>query len=243
MWTLVNKNPMNTIVIRCYKYHKPYSEIGVMFTNWANELGHHLVVFTGNITGKAPKHLMVKPRVSSDVPLNQSNDTTDGLVEISWDDKKVEKNSGFHGTFMDISGEDHWKIIGRSWERQEENLGKIQWDFVRIFRWIHLGTLWWTFTKSNGKSPFLMGKSTISMAIFNCYVSSPEGKWKLNSLTWNKAMLGMNPLTNHDYSEGEQWGRDQIYPDYIMDIFVEYSEDWMGWCDEYWWTIRLLIGK
>ena len=26
-----------------------------------------------------------------------------------------------------------------------------------------------------GKSPFLMGKSTISMAIFNCYVSSPEG--------------------------------------------------------------------
>ena len=26
-----------------------------------------------------------------------------------------------------------------------------------------------------GKSLFLMGKSTISMAIFNCYVSSPEG--------------------------------------------------------------------
>ena len=30
-------------------------------------------------------------------------------------------------------------------------------------------------TFCNGKSPFLMGKSTISMAIFNCYVSSPEG--------------------------------------------------------------------
>ena len=30
-------------------------------------------------------------------------------------------------------------------------------------------------TNSNGKSPFLMGKSTISMAICNCYVSSPEG--------------------------------------------------------------------
>ena len=27
-----------------------------------------------------------------------------------------------------------------------------------------------------GKSPFFMGKSTISMAIFHCYVSSPEGK-------------------------------------------------------------------
>ena len=26
-----------------------------------------------------------------------------------------------------------------------------------------------------GKSQFFMGKSTISMAIFNCYVSSPEG--------------------------------------------------------------------
>ena len=30
-------------------------------------------------------------------------------------------------------------------------------------------------TKSYGKSPFLMGKSTISMAIFNCYVKLPEG--------------------------------------------------------------------
>ena len=30
-------------------------------------------------------------------------------------------------------------------------------------------------TFCHGKSPFLMGKSTISMAIFNCYVSSPEG--------------------------------------------------------------------
>ena len=30
-------------------------------------------------------------------------------------------------------------------------------------------------TKSYGKSPFLIGKSAISMAIFNCYVSSPEG--------------------------------------------------------------------
>ena len=30
-------------------------------------------------------------------------------------------------------------------------------------------------TFCNGKSPFFMGKSTISMAMFNCYVSSPEG--------------------------------------------------------------------
>ena len=32
-------------------------------------------------------------------------------------------------------------------------------------------TLWSTFTYSYGKSPFLMGKSTISMVIFNSYVS------------------------------------------------------------------------
>ena len=30
-------------------------------------------------------------------------------------------------------------------------------------------------TVCHGKSPFLMGKSTISMAIFHCYVSLPEG--------------------------------------------------------------------
>ena len=30
-------------------------------------------------------------------------------------------------------------------------------------------------TCCNGTSPFFMGKSTLSMAIFNCYVSSPEG--------------------------------------------------------------------
>ena len=30
-------------------------------------------------------------------------------------------------------------------------------------------------TFCHAKSPFLMGKSTISMAIFHCYVSSPEG--------------------------------------------------------------------
>ena len=30
-------------------------------------------------------------------------------------------------------------------------------------------------TKNYGKSPFLMGKLTISMAIFNTYVKLPEG--------------------------------------------------------------------
>ena len=35
-------------------------------------------------------------------------------------------------------------------------------------------TLWWTY-KTLWKITILMGKSTISMAVFNCYVSSPEG--------------------------------------------------------------------
>jgi hypothetical protein len=32
---------------------------------------------------------------------------------------------------------------------------------------------------NHGKSPFLLGKSTISMAIFNSYVKLPEGSSKL----------------------------------------------------------------
>ena len=34
-------------------------------------------------------------------------------------------------------------------------------------------------------------------------------------------LLGMIPLINHDSSEGEQWGRDEIYPDiYIIYIYI-----------------------
>ena len=35
--------------------------------------------------------------------------------------------------------------------------------------------------KNYGKSQFLMGKSTILMAIFNSYVSLPEGTWWINN--------------------------------------------------------------
>jgi len=34
--------------------------------------------------------------------------------------------------------------------------------------------------KNYGKSQFLMGKLTISMAIFNSYVKLPEGKWMVH---------------------------------------------------------------
>ena len=39
-------------------------------------------------------------------------------------------------------------------------------------------------TKTDGKSPFLMGKSTISMAIFNSYVKLPEGKIHGGLVCW-----------------------------------------------------------
>jgi len=40
-------------------------------------------------------------------------------------------------------------------------------------------------TKNYGKSPFLMGKSTISMVIINSYVKLPEGsgyEWNIHGL-------------------------------------------------------------
>ena len=46
-------------------------------------------------------------------------------------------------------------------------------------------------TFCHGKSPSFMGKSTISMAIFNCYVSSPEGNaWDHNRSATRYAYLG-----------------------------------------------------
>ena len=49
--------------------------------------------------------------------------------------------------------------------------------------------------KNYGKSQFLMGKSTILMAIFNSYVSLPEGTWWINNPSqpwfWTKYQLGL----------------------------------------------------
>ena len=44
-------------------------------------------------------------------------------------------------------------------------------------------TLWWTNIAMERSTMLLMGKSTISMAIFHCYVSSPEGTAR-NSMTF-----------------------------------------------------------
>ena len=46
-------------------------------------------------------------------------------------------------------------------------------------------------TKNYGESPFFMGKLTISMAIFNSYVSLPEGNWGFMNI-WDYWLLVLN---------------------------------------------------
>jgi hypothetical protein len=47
-----------------------------------------------------------------------------------------------------------------------------------------------------GKSPFLMGKSTISMAIFNSYVKLPEGTLYecVCRKTWKKSRINFTKV-------------------------------------------------
>ena len=47
-------------------------------------------------------------------------------------------------------------------------------------------------TKNHGKSPFLMGQLTISMAIFNSYVSLPAGK---SNWDHSPQFMGLNMFT------------------------------------------------
>ena len=57
-------------------------------------------------------------------------------------------------------------------------------------------------------------------AIKSSWLSSLSYIWVNYNIsqTWIKAHLGMIPLTNHDSSEGEQWGRYNL-PRYIICIF------------------------
>ena len=67
-----------------------------------------------------------------------------------------------------------WEAAGRESPGVTKWLGRTDWGYMENWGmgiWLPSGEL----TFCHGKSPFLMGKSTISMAIFNGYVSSPEG--------------------------------------------------------------------
>ena len=60
-------------------------------------------------------------------------------------------------------------ISSKIWRRSVQAF--TDWNFKHLWS---LNTLWWTNIAMENHRLF-MGKSTISMAIFNCYVSSPEG--------------------------------------------------------------------
>ena len=65
----------------------------------------------------------------------------------------------------------------REWHTKKCQSSKARLDFV------------YPLVISNGKSPFLMGKSTISMAIFNSYVSLPEGKSNREKMVVSKRVF------------------------------------------------------
>ena len=53
----------------------------------------------------------------------------------------------------------------------------------------------------------LMGKSTISMAIFRCYVSSPEGIWFQDILKLDDCKFPYISITGETTkASGEAWG-------------------------------------
>ena len=61
-------------------------------------------------------------------------------------------------------------------------------------------------TNNYGKSPFLMGKSTISMAIFNSYVKLPEGIcWLCPWTTAALSRLTNQPLLGSYERMGDEW--------------------------------------
>ena len=70
------------------------------------------------------------------------------------------------------------------------------------------GTLWWTATFCHGKSPFFMGKSTISMAIFHCYVrftrGYPRAGWFLMGKSTGKTQDWKNDILD------DNWGPSPI---------------------------------
>ena len=70
-----------------------------------------------------------------------------------------------------------WEMLGISSQIWFETQS---WNHQPGHHWLPSGEL----TFCHGKSPFLMGKSTISMAIFNCYVSSPEGNHYIPISLW-----------------------------------------------------------
>ena len=77
-------------------------------------------------------------------------------------------------------------------------------------------------TKNYGKSPCLMGISTISMASFNSYVSLPEDRWSMVSLDdqphWKVGVKRNFSIEEKSLQVAPQWL--EKYPALVLHIFV-----------------------
>jgi len=91
---------------------------------------------------------------------------------LVWVCPKVADVSSVHGSWQFQSGQRASNSQNSGYFLVFEQKPKKYW-INSLWLYIPSGEL----TVRNGKSPFLMGKSTISIAIFHCYVSSPEGNW------------------------------------------------------------------
>ena len=64
-------------------------------------------------------------------------------------------------------------------------------------------------TKNDGKSPFSMGKTTISMVIFNSYVKLPEGRISKKKTNKTRGKIRGNYIRNN---LGNQWKSTDVKP-------------------------------
>ena len=72
------------------------------------------------------------------------------------------------------------------------------WSMTGKWFWLPSGK----HTKNYGKSPFLMGKSTISMVMFNSYVKLPEGiQWVFQCYSVKGLLIATQWLV-HGYGMG-----------------------------------------
>ena len=68
-----------------------------------------------------------------------------------------------------------WMALGAHQDEAAAVCDTLAMTWDDFFGGLELGHTLWLCQNSYGKSPFLMGKLTISMAIFNSYVKLPEG--------------------------------------------------------------------
>ena len=115
---------------------------------------------------------------------------------VSHNQMVIRSSPALQGTNLEQPLKVTWPapLLGRSWNsRQSLPSGK--------------------HTKSYGKSPFCMGKSTNSMVIFNSYVKLPEGNWLARQKN-----LSLQPILAHyakpiiDARFGQESGTFRTFP-------------------------------